>query len=72
MPCKPPPLKVKCPKCGWHQTYTSKSDAIMQPLPETCPKCGHNQLDITAVKSIIGKWLARLGLIKRVADKNNY
>jgi len=40
---KPPPHKLKCPKCNYSKVVNIKSDALsmmdMMEMSTTCPKC---------------------------------
>ncbi|HNQ48960.1 MAG TPA: hypothetical protein PKI22_06075 [Hydrogenophilus thermoluteolus] len=46
MPIKPPSLTIRCPKCGWQQTWQPSSDALTPTdlPPERCPRCQNTEL----------------------------
>lgn len=60
MAWQPLPFKLSCENCGWHQTFSPKSDAMMPNFPSICPKCGHTELKRETLNTPLGKMLGRL------------
>lgn len=58
MPIRPPPYTLRCPSCGWRETYMPWSDSLMpSESPTECPTCESQPL-IRGKPSDVDKLLA--------------
>ena len=66
MPIAPSPMTYRCQKCGWSQTTTPKSDALMPgDYYDACPQCGDESLESSPADLVSA---VVMGVVRKVRE----